>query len=67
MKDRKIIFFDIDGTLITTDFASKVPESTKEAIQIAKQKGHLVFVNTGRVFCCIDNVIKSVGFDGYVC
>ena len=64
---RKILFFDVDGTLITNDDKKILPQSTIQAINLAKQKGHLTFVNSGRVFCNIYDDIKSVGFDGYVC
>lgn len=65
--DRKILFFDIDGTLITNGKEKIMPESTKEAILLAKEKGHLTFVNSGRVFANIYDDIRSVGFDGFVC
>lgn len=50
-KTRKILFFDIDGTLITDDGKRYFPDSAKEAIQKARENGHLAFINTGRVFC----------------
>lgn len=34
-KTRKILFFDIDGTLITDDGKRYFPDSAKEAIQKA--------------------------------
>lgn len=65
--NRKILFFDIDGTLITDDGEHYFPESAKTAIRDARKNGHLVFINTGRVFCNVTENIRSVGFDGYVC
>lgn len=65
--DRKMLFFDIDGTLITEDGKRIFPESAKEAIRIARNKGHLAFINTGRVYVNIEDFIKDAGFDGYVC
>ena len=41
-KTRKILFFDIDGTLITDDGKRYFPDSAKEAIQKARENGHLV-------------------------
>jgi hypothetical protein len=67
VKDRKILFFDIDGTLITEDGKRTFPESAKRALAKARELGHLVFINTGRVYCNVTEAIKSVGFDGYVC
>jgi len=65
--DKKMIFFDIDGTLITDDGTRTFPESAKEAIRLARKNGHLTFINTGRVFVNIEEFIKDAGFDGYVC
>lgn len=64
---RKILFFDIDGTLITNDSRRLLPESAKRAIRAARESGHLTFINSGRVFVNIDDFIRDVGFDGYVC
>lgn len=63
--DKKIIFFDIDGTLLD-EKTLKVPESTVQAIKLARENGHICIVNTGRPSCTIDPVIKEVGFDGYI-
>lgn len=63
---RKVVFFDIDGTLSTeTDFT--VPESTKKAIKLAQNNGHVLMVNTGRTICIVEDVIKDLGLDGYIC
>lgn len=64
---QKILFFDIDGTLITEDGKRFFPESAKYAIRKARENGHLTFINTGRVFCNVTDEIRSAGFDGYVC
>lgn len=63
---QKIIFFDIDGTLLS-ETTHKIPESAKLAVKRAQENGHLLFINTGR---CISNIvpsIKEMNFDGYVC
>lgn len=62
-----ILFFDIDGTILTEDGTRRIPESTRRGIQEAKGKGHLLFVNTGRVYLNIEPLIRDLGFDGYVC
>lgn len=43
----KLLFFDIDGTLIT-EGPGVMPESTKLALKKARDNGHLLFINTGR-------------------
>lgn len=66
MGKRKVLFFDIDETLIShKTFA--IPESTKNALRKAKENGHLIFINTGRTKSLIGDDIKELGFDGYVC
>lgn len=65
--ERCMLFFDIDGTLITEDKRRYLPPSTVEAIQKARSMGHLAFVNTGRVFLNVNSFIRDIGFDGFVC
>lgn len=67
MAEKSILFFDIDGTLISDDASRYLPDSAKEAIRLARQAGHLTFINTGRVMLNVDDFIRDVGFDGYVC
>lgn len=64
--EQKMIFFDIDGTLIDPR-TGLIPDSARTAIRRAQQRGHLLFVNTGRVICDIDPDVRALGFDGYVC
>ncbi len=64
--NRKIAFFDIDGTL-TSEIDSSIPESVLSSIGKARQNGHLMFINTGRCFQNVEERFKKIGFDGYVC
>lgn len=66
MNSRKIIFFDIDGTIITED-THIISKKTIQAIRKARKNGHFAFINTGRTFFNIPKEIRSIGFDGYVC
>lgn len=66
MKDQKALFFDVDGTLIS-DINGKIPESAVNAIGQARKKGHLAFVNSGRVWKLLDPVRKMIEMDGYLC
>lgn len=62
--DRKLIFLDIDGTLIS---AMSVPSAlTVEAIRGARTKGHKVFLCTGRNMPIIGRDIMDIGFDGVI-
>ena len=44
---KKLFCFDIDGTLRTTT-DHQVPESTVKALNLLREKGHLLLVSTGR-------------------
>ena len=66
MKDRKLLFFDIDGTLLS-EKTHTVPQSAKEALKKAKENGHLIFINTGRPISTIDQEIHDLNPDGYIC
>ena len=64
---QKIMFFDIDGTLMEDSPTHYVPESTPAALRRAKEAGHLLFVNTGRPVINVDADVRVLGFDGYIC
>ncbi len=63
----KLLFFDIDGTLVTDDDRRMIPDSTRRAIAKARALGHKTFINTGRVYVNVEDEIKQIGFDGLVC
>ena len=65
--ERKLIFFDIDGTLITEGKGRYVPESTRETLRLLRKNGHICVINTGRPYAALDSVIKSIDVDGYIC
>ena len=54
----KIIFFDVDGTLISIK-TRNIPESTKVAIKALRDQGILCFLATGRH----PNNTKGVGLE----
>lgn len=64
--DTKMLFFDIDGTLITEE-DGKMPDSTREALHLAHKRGHLLFINTGRTKKSLPKELLNMGFDGYIC
>lgn len=64
--DRKALFFDIDGTLFS-EIDRQVPPSAALALKKARERGHLVFINTGRTYCQTKDIREAVEADGYLC
>lgn len=60
----KAIFVDVDGTLLTEE--GRVPDSARDAIRAARERGHLVFLCTGRSLGELWGDVLAVGFDGIV-
>lgn len=58
MVEKKIFFFDVDGTLVDSD-EHIVPESTIHALARLHELGHILCISTGR---SLDSVIEA-GFD----
>ena len=65
MSSTKLLFFDIDDTLIPE--GGVYPEGTLEALYAARDNGHKLFINTGRVFCNVEDHIMRDCFSGAVC
>lgn len=65
--NKKIIFFDVDGTLVDVRPAREyVPISTMKAVQETRKQGNLCFLCTGRSKAEIYSHILEVGFDGII-
>ncbi len=60
----KLLFFDIDGTLI--NFDGELPQSAVKALKAAQANGHKIFICTGRSKCQIEERLLDIGFDGIV-
>jgi len=63
--EKKIVFFDIDGTLVLPH--QKPSPKVKEAIQKLRANGHLAFICTGRNRCMLEKELEDIGFDGIIC
>lgn len=62
---KKVLFFDVDGTLV--DFgASTMSQNTSDALIAAKKNGHKIFLCTGRSYNQIYPSLKAFDFDGTV-
>lgn len=65
--DKKLIFLDIDGTLLIPGEMT-VPQSAAEALSRARANGHKVFLCTGRNYRMTAPLLGlGCGFDGYIC
>lgn len=62
---KKLIFFDLDGTLISHS-TNSVPPKTKLAIQKLQENGHIVAIATGRAPSLFYGIEKELGIDTYV-
>lgn len=60
----KIIFIDIDGTLV--DYENHLPASAVEAIRMARANGHRVYLCSGRSKAENPQEIWDIGLDGYI-
>ena len=62
--EQRIVFLDIDGTL-TEAGSNEPPESAVRAIRQARNRGHYVFLCTGRCYGMLMPLLKY-GFDGVI-
>ena len=60
----KIIFIDVDGTLV--DYDNVLPASAVEAIRKARANGHKVYISTGRSRAEVYQEIWDIGLDGMI-
>lgn len=61
--DKKIFFFDIDGTLAVKNI---IPEDTKTALKKLRNFGHYVFICTGRPYIYAQYHFEKY-VDGFIC
>ena len=61
---RKILFFDIDDTLMIGKNHT-VPDSARAALEEAHKNGHLLYINTGRCKSFTQRLLYDLPFDGF--
>lgn len=64
MTQRKVIFLDVDGTLV--DYRNNIPDSARDAIRQARANGHLVLMSTGRSKAEVYPELWEIGLDGLI-
>lgn len=60
----KILFIDVDGTLV--DYENHLPESAVRAIRAARAAGHRVYICTGRSKAEVYPPLWEIGLDGMI-
>lgn len=60
----KLVFFDVDGTLVT--YKNELLDSTKQAIQDLKAKGHMPIISTGRPPKMLEPIAEELAIDNYI-
>ena len=61
---KKLLFFDVDGTLY--NMKKELPSSAKEAIMQARENGHEIAIATGRAPFMIQDLLDELQIDTYV-
>ncbi len=64
MTSPRIIFLDVDGTIL--DHGKTIAPSTIDAVRAARAAGHLVYLSTGRAAGDIHPSVRDIGFDGAI-
>ena len=65
--NKKILFLDLDGTLLNDD--KQIPEENKRALHRAVAQGHRVVIATGRALSSARALMEQLDFDreGFFC
>ena len=63
-KDIRILFFDIDGTLVDPE-TGRISDKTKEALNRLRETGRKLFIATGRPPASLPD-LSDVEFDGFI-
>ena len=64
---RKVLFFDIDGTLVESRLGIvDIPQTVKDEMKRLQGLGHKLFISSGRPRAMLNQEILEAGFDGYI-
>lgn len=68
MANKKLFFFDIDGTLLVGEPGSQyLPDTTRYTLDQLREKGHFVAIATGRSAPMAMPVLRNLGLNNMVC
>lgn len=62
--DKKVIFFDADGTIINGDYMSP---RVKETLQELERQGHILVLSTGRALPAMGEALQAMDFENIIC
>lgn len=62
--DKKVVFLDVDGTMVNEK--GEIPESAQYAVRTAQANGHRMVVCSGRSRFQIYDGLLELGFSGIV-
>lgn len=65
MGNKKYFFFDYDGTL-AIPHTKTIPDSTRKTLDLLRQRGHFISLNTGRLQCNAVDYVQSAGINNIV-
>lgn len=63
---KNILFFDFDGTL-RLEKTDEITDATYQCFETLKKQGDLLFLNTGRSYQALDDLVFTLPFDGFIC
>jgi Cof subfamily protein (haloacid dehalogenase superfamily) len=62
--EKKIVFLDIDGTILNTQ--GEIPQATKKAVRTLKDNGHYVAIATGRAPFMFEEIRQQLDITSFV-
>lgn len=62
--ERKLIFLDIDGTILVP--GEGIRQAVRDGLRRARNKGHKIFICTGRSWCSLPEELQDMELDGII-
>lgn len=65
-KEKYLFAIDLDGTVLSNSITNEIHPKTIKAIKMAKEKGHIVSIITGRPWVSTKEIYEKLGLDTIV-
>lgn len=62
--EQKLIFLDIDGTILVP--GEGIRQTVRDGLRKARKKGHQIFICTGRSWCMLPEELRDMELDGII-